>query len=278
MPLFLESFFISPVILTFVSAGVIMLASLSGKIATYRVFGGWISHHLPYLVSFAGGVFAVVAWHLAEETLHEGSPLHLVLGGLAGALLVYSLIRLFSSEHHHHGHHHGHSHSLVDGRRVLLSDAVHNIGDGIILALAFGASIVAGIGAAIAILLHEVVQEISEFFVLKEAGYSTREALVRNFAVSSTILFGAFLGLTFASVEASIAVLSAVAVGGIVFVILADLLPNALQCIREHGKTHTHVIAVMLGVALMLSVQSLAPHEEHVDDVHEGDLALVENH
>lgn len=271
--------YLSGTIMSIVAALCVMLASLSGKLFTYRVLGAWVHSHLPYLVSFAAGVFGVVAWHLGEETLHEGTLTLLLGGGAAGALLVFLLIKFFSSDHHHHhGQNHGHSHSRVDGRRILLSDAVHNVGDGIILALAFSASFVAGIGAAIAIVLHEAVQEISEFFVLKEAGYSDTEALIRNFAVSSTILFGVLLGLLFSSVEASVALLSAVAAGGIVFVILADLLPNTLHCVREHGKAHVHLLAVVLGIALMLSVQILTPHEEHedehVDDVHTEELAL----
>ncbi len=278
MSTFIEFTNAGPVLFALASALLVMLAPLSGKLLTHRLLGTWISRHLPYLISFAGGVFLVVAWHLSEETLHEGSLAILPGGALAGAAFIFVLTRFFSSEHHHHGHHHGHSHSKTDGRRVLVSDAFHNIGDGIVLALAFTASTIAGIGVAIAIFLHEAMQEMSEFFVLKEAGYFDREALLRNFAVSSTILFGVFLGLTSSSIEASISLPSAFAVGGIACVILANLLPNALQCIKEHGKEQVHVTAMILRIALMLSVRALTPHEEHVDDVHEGELALVETH
>lgn len=258
---------IETVLLPVGGALLIMLASFSGKFFTYRAFGGWIHAHLPYLASFAGGVFTITAWHLSEEALHGASWFGLLGGLCAGGAIIFTLTRLFSSEHHHHGHHHGHLHSRIDGRRVLISDALHNTGDGIILALAFTASTIAGFGAVLAILLHEVVQEISEFFVLKEAGYTNKQALMRNFAVSSTILLGIFVGLFLSSVEPLIALLSAVAAGGIIFVITGDLLPHALTCIRAHGKAHVHVGAALFGAALMFSVQTLLPHEEHVDEL-----------
>lgn len=257
--------------MSFLAAGAVMLASFSGKLFTYRTFGTWVHGHLPYFVSFAAGVFAIVAWHLAEETLHEHSIETLAIGAGAGALIVLLSTWILSREHHHHEPHHGHSHSKIDGRRVLISDALHNTGDGIVLSLAFASSAVTGFGVAIAIFLHEAVQEISEFFVLKEAGYSNSQALTYNFLASSSILVGVFLGILLVDVGFLTAFIGAGAAGAIAFVIVADLIPHSVSCVRRHGKLHVHLGAVALGVLVMLTVQALIPHEEpgidHVESV-----------
>lgn len=252
--------------LPIIAALAVMAVSFSGKIFTYRFFGNFLLHKLPYLATFAGGVFLVIVWHLAEEALHEGTPLVFIFGALGGAAALWFATRVMAPEHHHHEIETGHTHARIDGRRVLLSDAMHNVGDGIILVLAFATDIALGGAAALGILLHEMVQEISEFFVLKEAGYTDRQALVRNFAASSSILIGVGLALALSSAGALTSILSAVATGALLFVILFDLLPNSYACVRAHGKTLAHICAFALGAVLMFGMQALAPHENHQDE------------
>ena len=67
-----------------------------------------------------------------------------------------------------------------------MGDAIHNVHDGIILVPAFLVSPVVGFGTALAILFHETVQEIAEFFILLGAGYSIKKALLLNLIVSTT--------------------------------------------------------------------------------------------
>lgn len=264
------------IFLAFTAGGAVMLTSLIGKLTTYRFLGSWVSRNLPYLVSLAGGVFIVTIWHLSEEALHEGTSLAFIITALGGAAVLWVSTQLISSTtHHHHELEVGHTHSEVDGRRVLMSDSIHNIGDGIIIALAFAVDIAAGVGVLLGIVLHEMVQEVSEFFVLKEAGYSDRKALTYNFMVSSTILIGIALGSFISGAEALATSLSGIATGALVFVILFDLLPNALSCIREHRGTHKHIIALFVGAVLMLGVQTLAPEEHEVTAARTNDLTSI---
>jgi len=191
----------------------VMIVSLVGVILTIGRIGSWLRRNLTYLATFAGGVFILVAWHLAEEAAHEGGWMVAISAMLAGALIMES-INFFFPAHHHHGVEHDHAHTPIDGRRVLFSDALHNIGDGILIFAAFSADFYIGIVATVGVLLHEFVQEISEFFVLKESGYSNRAALTWNFLVSTTIFIGLFLAATLSSMEIIVAILSGVAAGG----------------------------------------------------------------
>ena len=70
--------------------------------------------------------------------------------------------------HHHHDHCCGHVHKP---QKILIGDGIHNIADGLVLAASFAVSPLAGAGVFFSILIHEFLQESSEFFVLKAAGF-----------------------------------------------------------------------------------------------------------
>ena len=248
----------------FIAAICIMLASLAGVVFADRHISGILARNLKILIAFAGGVFAVLAYSLFAEVLEMGiSATALIVSALLGALFLEVANHIIPSAHHHHDTAHDHTHGRIDARRMLIGDAVHNIGDGIILVPAFLAGPHIGIATAGAIFLHELVQEIAEFFVLREAGYSTREALVRNFAVSATILIGvgiAFLAIFTAELETP---LLAFAAGGFVYIIARDLLPSVVRSVRG-GSPLSHFIGVAtIGALLMGGVQALTPHTHH---------------
>lgn len=253
-----------------IASFVVMAASLVGKLTTWRAVGPLLERNLDYLTSFSAGVFLVVAYHLAGETLaHAVSPGAAVAWILGGALGVWLLFKLLPSLHEHrHGHEdEGH---VIDTRRVLFSDGLHNVGDGMVLAAAFAVNVPLGVAAAISILIHELVQEVSEFFILREAGYSTRQALILNFLVSSTILVGALgayflLGL-FELVEVPLLGLST---GAFLVVVLGDLIPHSLK--TSHGWRHVvrHLGWFVAGVVLMWGVSFFAAHGHDNDyDTH----------
>jgi zinc and cadmium transporter len=136
----------------------------------------------------------------------------------------------------------------------------------------------------VSIVIHEVLQEISEFFVLRRAGYSVRKALTINFAVSSTILVGVGLGyFALASLELEILLL-AVSAGFFVHVVLHDLLPKH----HEYETTKSfmqHIAVVAVGAVLMgliahelagSHVHGEADHDHH--DEHEAEVHHEEEH
>lgn len=259
----------------------IMLASLAGVFFIWQSAGQWLAPRLKYLTSFALGVFAVTVVLLVVEALELATSINVVVVSLlGGAIFLHFAIRLVPNAHHHHGQEisdcdDGGKHSHIDARRMLLGDAVHNIGDGILLVPAFLLDVQIGIATAGAIFLHELVQEVAEFFVLREAGFSTWGALFRNFLVSATIFIGIALGFYVSDYDYLLAPLLAFSAGGFWYVIVRDLLPDITQHVgSDKFKMIKHLFAVILGIIVMLFISSISGHSHaHEEDEHhiEGD-------
>jgi zinc and cadmium transporter len=256
------------------SAVAIMIASLSGIIFVWKGLGSWTERNLRYLATCSIGVFAVIIYGLFAEALEHQTALAVSLFALAGLATIWAITKLIPGAHHHHEGTGGHEHSPIDARRMMIGDAIHNMGDGLLLVPAFAVSVHAGIAAAVAIFFHELVQEISEFFVLRQAGYSNTEALGKNFLVSSTILIGVALALGLSSVEGLADALIPFAGGGFLYVILRDLIPHAITSVRRHGKARTHLASLLVGALAMTAITLLAPHsheaEGHADELPEA--------
>ena len=250
-----------------IAALAVMAMSFAGVIFTAGRLGAWMHRYLTYLATFSAGVFTLIAYHLANEAVHEGGWIVGVGSVLFGAALMEGIHILIPTKHHHHGHTGDHAHSHVDGRGVLISDAMHNIGDGILLVGAFASNLYIGIAATIGVLLHETVQEISEYFVLREAGHTNKGALIRNVLVSSTILIGFGIATFLSSMDFLVAIISGVAAGGFISVILHDLMPHALASVRLHGGAFIHALAAIVGAVTMLGLQAILPHEETLDSL-----------
>ncbi|TSC57606.1 MAG: hypothetical protein Greene041679_287 [Parcubacteria group bacterium Greene0416_79] len=240
-----------------ISAFLVMCVSFAGVAFVQRNLSAVLARNLKILVAFAAGVFAVLSYSLFDEAIGIGISLPVLLfSALGGALFLETADRLIPHEHHHHGTEHDHPHGRVDAHRMLLGDAVHNIADGIILVPAFLADVWIGIGTVAGIILHELVQEIAEFFVLKEAGYTTKEALVRNFVVSSTIFIGVILAFSVARVEEFEAPLLAFGAGGFTYILLRDLLPSIVGSVRKDGHAPQFAAAALIGAGILLGIQT----------------------
>lgn len=243
----------------------VMLVSLSGKLVTWRQAGAVIERNLHFLVSFAAGVLLVVTYQLSSEIIEYAGSLTFGLPWIvAGALVVLVAFRYLPHFHHHHDTDaQDHSHSPIDANRILLSDGIHNIGDGVVIVASFAASPFLGIVSTISILVHEMLQEISEFFVLRQAGLSTRRALTYNFLVSSTILIGTvgayFLLERFEAFETPLLGLAA---GSYIVVVFHDLIPHSIGAAVERGHYMKHALFFVTGVALMAILATFLPHAE----------------
>ncbi|MDQ3014875.1 MAG: ZIP family metal transporter [bacterium] len=251
----------------------VMFASLAGVVFLGKVAGPWTEKNLKYLISFSAGIFIVVVYHLAEEAIHESINLGVGIGSIiAGIVALHLLSKFWPEFHHHHERDYDHAHSVAGVRRILVSDAIHNIGDGILLASAFLIDINIGIVATASIFIHEVVQEISEFFVLKEAGLSTRSALVKNFATSSTILLGACIGYSLASSEVIVGPLLGFSAGAFLYVLINDLIPKSVKNIRQEKAFAKHLAWVALGLIIINVVNTVIVNtigDEHsIEEVH----------
>jgi zinc and cadmium transporter len=266
----------------------IMTASLVGILFIHKTAASFLEKRLPLLVAFSTGVFLVTATLLAVEVFHViDSYLEALLFIILGYGLAAALQYILPESHHHHGEECLHKNSA---KKVIVGDAIHNITDGIILVPAFMVSTGLGITVALSIFIHEALQEISEFFVLRRAGYSVKKALLINFVVSSTIFVGVGIAWFSLSSEVLEGVLLAVSSGFFIHVLLHDLLPHTKQA----GRQLKHAIVLLiLGSLTMLSVNAALGeththehgHEEeagfHVDEkniVHELEEPAHDEH
>ncbi len=259
------------------AAVVIMAVSLSGVIFTHGFAKRFLETRLSTLVSFSAGVFLVTSGALILEVFHivESVPqaIALVVVGYAAAWALHFLL---PETHHHHGVDCAKKHS--GARKLIVGDAIHNLADGIILVPAFLVSPALGLAVTVSIIIHETLQEISEFFVLRQAGYTVRRALLVNALVSSTIFIGVGLSYFALATAALEGVLLAVAAGFFLHVVVHDLLPK-----RHEHETVSGLVAqlgfVFLGVTLMgMLTLALSDTHEHGAVDHDHELGHVDKH
>jgi zinc and cadmium transporter len=231
----------------------IMLVSLIGVVTTQRNISGWIARNINFLTSFSAGIFLVIAINLAKETNEVVGFNQTVLLIIFGILIFILIQKIMPESHHHHGPEKV-SNSKPIGRKVLIADALHNITDGIVLVPAFMTSLHLGIFVTVAIIIHETIQEISEFFVLKESGYTTKGALLRNFLVSGSIIIGVLIGFFLSQKETIESILLGLASGSFLYVVFVDLMPHSLKKCESSWCSTSHILASILGVFVMIAI------------------------
>jgi zinc and cadmium transporter len=132
----------------------------------------------------------------------------------------------------------------------IVGDFLHNFLDGLVLANAFLVSPVLGLTAAVAIFIHEVPQEISDFGILLHAGYSRIRAIRLNFLSSLSAFLGALLAILFQQNWHS-ANLLAFTAGSFIYIATADLLPE-MQKETTWQKSSRQLIGLLIGLTIML--------------------------
>jgi zinc and cadmium transporter len=185
---------------------------------------------------------------------------------LIGILLFFVLEKLMLWRHRHegadgaqHGHSdHGHSDHGRIATMVIVGDTFHNCVDGVIIAGAFLVSVELGIITALAIITHEVPQEVGDFLVLLHSGYSKVQAFAFNILSSIAMFIGgvlAYYGLQ--TVHQWVPLLLGIAAASMIYVSVADLIPGLHQR-RELGATVQQVLLIAAGIATIWLVGSLA--------------------
>jgi zinc transporter ZupT len=247
----------------FIASLLIMLASLVGVISVWKNLGQLIEKNLHFLVSFSAGVFLYISYELSAETIHEAHSaqygLFWILIGIFGLWLIFKLLPTF--HHHHDNESEIHVHSQIDARRIILSDGLHNIGDGILLVTSYTVSFSLGLIATLSIFIHEIIQEISEFFVLRSAGYSVKKALLTSFAISSTILIGSIGGFfllgNFKIIEVP---LLGLASGSFLMVVIQDLIPHSIKMSTSRAHIIRHLAWFLVGLLIMVWLGNIFNH------------------
>jgi len=210
---------------------------------------------LLFLVSFAAGALlgSVFIHILPEISEKKGLNLTNSLLILAGILAFFALEKIVCWRHCHIPSSKKHPHSF--GIMNLIGDGLHNFTDGIIIAAAFMMNVSLGITTTIAVIFHEIPQEIGDFSVLIYAGYSKKKALLFNFLSALIAILGTLFTLIIGSkFNHLIDYLIPVIAGGFLYIATADLIPELK---KEQGikKSFLQFISLILGVLVMLIIK-----------------------
>ncbi len=232
-----------------------MLASLSGVIFLVKGFGTWLNDNSKFIIAFSAGIFAVVTYDLLLESFEFSPNKYLAIGAVLCGFFVFQVIEKLFPEIHHHEDDDNHCHH--SRRKVIWGDAFHNIGDGILLALAFAVDVRVGLIAALGIFIHEFVQEISEFSILKLSGLSTKKALLINFLVSTTIFIGVVIGQKIVNIEPVVGMLFGLASGAFLHLVFADLIPHSIAHSKKDKKYFMYIFLIIAGIFTILAVNQI---------------------
>jgi len=239
---------------------------------------------LPHLVSFATGALlgAALLALIPHSVIGAGSErVHEVgIALIAGIALFFVLEKFLLWRHCHddhcaehpvsdepaHGHDHGHGHThahdearkKASGSLVLVGDALHNVLDGVLIAAAFLTDVHLGLVTAVAIMAHEIPQEVGNFAVLLHSGVSRRRALALNLLTSLTAVIGGIVG--YFALETAIRALPfalAVAAASLLYVAVADLIPGLHRRIDPRSSI-TQVLLIGCGIAIIAFAENQA--------------------
>lgn len=234
----------------FLSVLIVSLISLIG-VAALALSAEKLKKVLFYLVSFsAGALLGDVFLHLLP-TLAEESALtqYTSLYILVGILLFLILEKFICWRHCHIPTSKRHIHSLAAVN--LVGDGLHNFIDGLIIAASYAISVPLGLVTTIAIIAHEIPQEIGDFGVLLYAGISRGKAIFFNFLSALLAFAGAGVGIIFADkfVDFSSSI-TALTIGGFIYIATADLIPE-LKKENELAQSAKQFLGIALGIAIM---------------------------
>lgn len=243
-----------------------LAALVGGVLLLYKK--SWARFLSKYLISFAIGSLLGVSF---LELLPEAIGLQ-----PAGNVLVYSLIGMivfYLGEktllwYHHHSLDHivgnGKEHPEEErvhpvGYLIAFGDTFHNFLDGVVIAASFLVDTRLGFLTSLAVLFHELPQEIGDFAIMLHAKFSRTKVIVYNLLSQLAAVVGAFVGVfylpSFGNLEASIIALAA---GGFIYIASTDLLPETHRE-RRLGKSVIQLVLLILGVLTIWYIGAIFP-------------------
>jgi zinc and cadmium transporter len=221
-----------------------------------------LSKVVERMVSLSVGIMLSTSLlHALPEAFESKASPHSLFATLLGGLLAFFLLEklaiLRHSHHHEHdGHHHHHGHDKHEagkaGWMILVGDGMHNFTDGILIAAAFLANPELGLVTGLAIIAHEIPQEIGDFIVLLNAGFSRTRAYVYNLICSLLAIAGGLLGYyTLDRASSLIPYVLVFASSGFIYIALSDLMPQ-MQRRATLRETVPQVLLIAAGVAIVV--------------------------
>lgn len=223
-----------------------------------------LSKAVERMVSLSVGILLSTALlHALPEAFESRADAHTLFAILLGGLLAFFLLEKFAilrHSHHYEGDGHGHAHGHdkreagAAGWMILVGDGLHNFTDGILIAAAFLTDPHLGLVTALAIIAHEIPQEIGDFIVLLNAGFSRGRAYAYNLISSAMAVIGGVLGyLLLEQATDAIPYVLVFASSGFIYIAVSDLMPQ-MQRRATLRDTIPQIALIALGVAIVLFV------------------------
>jgi len=241
-------------LLSIASVLVVSIISIIG-IATLWLKEQQLKKFLLYMVSFSvGALFGDVFIHLIPEAIEEtGFGLSISLLILFGILFSFIVEKFLRWRHCHIPTSSEHPHSFA--YMNLFGDAIHNLIDGLIIGGSFVFSISLGLATTLAVIFHEIPQELGDFGVLIHGGFSKKKALWFNLLTALTAVFGTILALVLGSnLEGFTPLLLSFAAGNFIYIAGSDLIPELRKDEANLKKSAMQIISITLGVCTMLLI------------------------
>jgi zinc and cadmium transporter len=227
--------------------------------------------YLGGLVSYAiGALLGAVFLEILPEAFKASPNVAGVSGTvLLGILLFFTLEKVLIWRHCHHEHcevhephespeHDAHDHGR-SGTMVIVGDTFHNFIDGIIIAAAFLVDVNLGVVTSLAIIAHEIPQEVGDFAVLLNSGYSKLRAFQLNLISSFATLVGGVLGyIALQDMQSLVPYLLALAAASMIYIAVADLIPG-LHKRTQMRDTIQQVVLILLGVGTVAFFGYIVP-------------------
>ena len=230
---------------------------------------------LPHGISFSiGALLAVAFWGLIPHAFEEVQPEQFqTLSGtiLVGILGFFVLEKLLIWRHCHsgpceaygdgeHNHHHGQKSA---GTLIIIGDGIHNFVDGVLIAAAFLTDVQLGIVTSLAVAAHEIPQEVGDFAILLQSGYSKSKALFFNVLSSFTTVIGGVLAYySLEDLHDTLPFFLALASSSFIYIAVADLIPSLHK--KTDMKTSLQQIALIVaGVLVIATLHGVAHNIEH---------------
>jgi len=207
---------------------------------------------LLILVSLSAGALMGGAFlHLLPESIEESGDINPFIFVLVGFILFFIIEKVLHWRHCHKGNCDVHTFHYMN----LIGDSIHNFIDGLIIAASFIVSIPLGLTTTIAIAAHEIPQEIGDFGVLIYGGFKKKKALLLNFIVALTIVFGGVVGYFVSqNIEQAVVFLIPFAAGGFIYIAATDLIPEIKKEINIE-KSMATMLVFICGILIMWLVK-----------------------
>jgi zinc and cadmium transporter len=239
-----------------ISVVIVSLVSLVG-VVTLAINLNKLKKVLIFLVSFSAGALLGGAFlHLMPEMVEQaGFGTGTALLFIAGIFIFFILEKYIHWRHCHEPTSASHPHHL--GKMNLIGDGLHNFIDGLIIAASYMVSIPLGVASTLAIVFHEIPQEIGDFGVLLHSGFSKGKAIFYNLLSASFAILGVIIGLIFGGcVECFTVYILPIAAAGFIYIATADLIPE-LHKETKMSKSIIQLFSFAVGVLLMYLLVSL---------------------